>query len=145
VALFATHPVCREYTDPAAASRRGTINAAATRAAIITAEVPARTMFSAIVLLCETRCFCIREISPISLRPPRQRPVSSASRGSALKPIYALNMQEMAGLYPDLAAFRTSLGSERAACREPQPGLHLEVFAGLMEIAIQRQHLGAAR
>jgi hypothetical protein len=30
-------------------------------------------------------------------------------------------MQEMAGLYPDLAALRTSLGSERAAGREPQP------------------------
>ena len=59
----------------------------------------------------------------------------------ALKPVYALNMQEMAGLYPDRAALRTSLGSERAAGREPQPGLHLEAFAGLMEIAIQRQHL----
>src|SRR5215472_15923781 len=52
-------------------------------------------------------------------------------------------MQEMAGFHPDLAALRTSLGAERAAGREPQPGLHLEAFAGLMEIAIQRQHLGA--
>ena len=76
---------------------------------------------------------------------PRIGQRASLGRGNALKPVYALNMQEMAGLYPDLAAFRTSLGSERAACREPQPGLHLEVFAGLMEIAIQRQHLGAAR
>src|SRR5215472_3327664 len=68
-----------------------------------------------------------------------------STAGHALKPVYALNMQEMAGLYPDLAALRTSLGSERAAGWEPQPGLHLEAFAGLIEIAIQRQHLGAAR
>jgi hypothetical protein len=66
------NPVCREYTDHAAASRRGTINAAATRAAIITAEVPARTMFYAIVLLFGGRCLCIRETSPIALRPQRQ-------------------------------------------------------------------------
>ena len=42
-------------------------------------------------------------------------------RGSARTPVYSLNMQEVAGLYPDLAALRTSLGAERAAGREPQP------------------------
>src|SRR5271165_3383325 len=51
----------------------------------------------------------------------------------------------MAVLDPDLAALRTGLGLQRAAGWEPQPGLRLEAFATLIEIAVQHQHLGAAR
>src|SRR6516162_10688970 len=68
------------------------------------------------------------------------RPSVVPSRG--LRPV----VPQVAGLDPDLAALRTGFGlQQRAAGWEPQPGLRLEAFAALIEIAVQHQHLDAAR
>jgi len=65
--------------------------------------------------------------------------------GAPLRSAYTFNVEEVAGLDPDLAALRTGLCPEGAAGREPQPGLRLEAFTALAEIAVQCQDLRTSR
>jgi len=94
----------------------------------------------------------VRRTALYSLRPHSYRqpqPPQGFLIGSqpvwALRPAYTLNVEEVAGLDPNLAALRTGLCLEGAAGREPQPGLRLEALNTLVEIAVQCQDLRTSR
>ena len=74
----------------------------------------------------------------------RPAALRGGGRSTARLAILRSQCAGVTGLGPDLAALRTGLGLERPAERDPQPGLHVEAFATLIEIAFQYRHLGAA-
>jgi hypothetical protein len=53
-------------------------------------------------------------------------------------------MEEMAGLDPGFAAFRPGRGAKRASGRKPKPGVRVQPVFVVLEIAFERQDLGAA-
>ena len=78
-------------------------------------------------------------------QPPQGFYIGSLPVWAPLRSAYTFNVEEVAGLDPDLAALRTGLCPEGAAGREPQPGLRLEAFIALAEIAVQCQDLHTSR
>ena len=88
---------------------------------------------------------CFARITHRQPQPPQGFLIGSLPVWAPLRSAYTFNVEEVAGLDPDLAALRTGLCLEGAAGREPQPGLRLEAFTALAEIAVQCQDLRTSR
>ena len=108
-------------------------------------ECAAQALAPLISYVRRTALYSLRPHSYRQPQPPQGFLIGSLPVWAPLRSAYTFNVEEVAGLDPNLAALRTVLCLEGAAGREPQPGLRLEALNTLVEIAVQCQDLRTSR